>query len=52
LSKIELWKQLQLDEFWRVRLGCSREGTDWEHVLQTLVCYRLLVLSGNTADKT
>jgi hypothetical protein len=23
-------------------LGCSREGTDWEHVLQTLVCYRLL----------
>ena len=38
----ELWKQLQLDEFWRVRLGCSREGTDWEHVLQTLVCYRLL----------
>ena len=38
----ELWKQLQLDEFWRVRLGLSREGTDWEHVLQTLVCYRLL----------
>src|SRR6201984_902717 len=38
----ELWKQLQLDEFWRLRLGCSREGTDWEHVLQTLVCYRLL----------
>src|SRR6201993_1455416 len=38
----ELWKELQLDEFWRVRLGCSREGTDWEHVLQTLVCYRLL----------
>ena len=25
----ELWKELQLDEFWRVRLGCSREGTDW-----------------------
>jgi len=38
----ELWKELQLDEFWRVRLGSSREGTDWEHVLQTLVCYRLL----------
>lgn len=38
----ELWKQLQLDEFWRARLGCSREDTDWEHVLQTLVCYRLL----------
>jgi len=31
----ELWKQLQLDEFWRVRLGCSREGTDWEQ------CFRL-----------
>ena len=38
----ELWKQRQLDEFWRVRLGFSREGTDWEHVLETLVCYRLL----------
>ena len=23
-------------------LGCSREGTDWEHVLQTLCSYRLL----------
>src|SRR5260370_9945234 len=44
----ELWKQLQLDEFWRVRLGCSREGTDWEHVLQTLVCYRLLYLGSET----
>jgi len=38
----ELWKQLGLEEFWRSRLGCSREGTDWEHVLQTLCCYRLL----------
>ena len=38
----ELWKELQLDEFWRARLGCSREDTDWEHVLQVLVCYRLL----------
>jgi hypothetical protein len=38
----ELWKQLGLDEFWRGRLGFSREGTDWEHVLQTLCCYRLL----------
>src|SRR3984893_17677605 len=37
-----LWKELGLEEFWRPRLGCSREGTDWEHVLQTLVCYRLL----------
>ena len=38
----ELWKQLGLDEFWRQRLGVSREGCDWEHVLQTLCCYRLL----------
>lgn len=38
----ELWKQLGLEEFWRPRLGFSREGTDWEHVLQTLCCYRLL----------
>ena len=30
----ELWKELQLDEFWRARLGFSREDTDWEHVLQ------------------
>lgn len=38
----ELWKELGLDEFWRERLGMSREGTDWEHVLETLCCYRLL----------
>lgn len=38
----ELWKQLGLADFWRPRLGFSREGTDWEHVLQTLCCYRLL----------
>ena len=38
----ELWKELRLEEFWRPRLGCSREGTDWEHVLQTLCSYRLL----------
>ncbi|HUF60770.1 MAG TPA: IS1634 family transposase [Verrucomicrobiales bacterium] len=38
----ELWKQLGLDGFWRERLGRSREGTDWEHVLQVLCCYRLL----------
>ncbi len=38
----ELWKELQLDQFWRPLLGCSREGTDWEHVLQTLCCYRLI----------
>ncbi len=38
----ELWEELGLDKFWRERLGTSREGTDWEHVLQTLCCYRLL----------
>jgi transposase len=38
----ELWKQLGLDIFWRERLGFSREGTNWEHVLQLLCCYRLL----------
>jgi hypothetical protein len=38
----ELWRQLGLDGFWRERLGVSREGTDWEHVLQTLCAYRLL----------
>lgn len=38
----ELWKELKLDTFWRDRLGTSREGNDWEHVLQLLCCYRLL----------
>ncbi len=38
----ELWKELGLEEFWRTRLGFSREGTHWEHVLETLCCYRLL----------
>ena len=37
----ELWKELRLEEFRGPRLGCSREGTDWEHVLQTLCAYRL-----------
>lgn len=41
LSSI-LWQQLQLDEFWRVRLPPSREGTPWLLVLQTLVAYRLI----------
>jgi len=37
-----LYEQLELDEFWAERLADSREGTCWQHVLQTLVCYRLL----------
>lgn len=31
-----------MDEFWSERLPNSREGTNWRHVLQTLVIYRLL----------
>ncbi|HVA01092.1 MAG TPA: IS1634 family transposase [Terriglobia bacterium] len=38
----ELWRQLKLDDFWRERLGVSREGTDWLEVLKTLVIYRLI----------
>jgi transposase len=38
----ELWKELGLDGFWRERLGISREGTNWERVLEVLSCYRLL----------
>jgi transposase len=38
----ELWQQLKLDDFWRERLGVSREGTDWREVLKTLVSYRLV----------
>jgi transposase len=37
-----LWQQLKLDEFWTPRLPCSREGTQWRQVLQTLVSYRLI----------
>ena len=38
----ELYEQLGLDRFWSLRLPNSREGTPWRHVLQTLVCYRLI----------
>ena len=38
----QLWEQLALGEFWRQKLGSSREGTDWEHVLQVLTAYRLI----------
>ena len=37
-----LWRELKLDEFFAARLGCSREGTDWEKVLRILAIYRLL----------
>ena len=37
-----LYEQLELDRFWAARLAASREGTSWQHILQTLVCYRLI----------
>src|ERR671925_1493616 len=37
-----LYEQLQLDQFWADRLVDSRQGTCWRHILQTLVCYRLI----------
>lgn len=37
-----LWDMLQLDTFWRQRLGISRKRTDWLCVLKTLVAYRLI----------
>jgi transposase len=38
----QLYEQLGLDRFWAERLPESREGTCWRHILQTLVCYRLM----------
>lgn len=38
----ELWRSLNLDEFWRPKLGVSREGTDWTSLLQVSVIYRLI----------
>jgi transposase len=37
-----LYEQLELDEFWAQRLPDSREGTSWQNILQTLICYRLI----------
>ena len=37
-----LYEQLELDRFWSARLPDSRKGTQWRHILQTLVCYRLI----------
>jgi len=37
-----LYDQLGLDAFWKSRLADSREGTCWRHIVQTLVCYRLI----------
>ena len=38
----QLYEQLELDRFWQARLPDSREGTCWRHILETLVCYRLI----------
>jgi transposase len=38
----QLYEQLELDRFWTERLADSRKGTQWRHILQTLVCYRLI----------
>jgi transposase len=37
-----LWRQLEMESFWQERLPSSREGTNWRHVLQTMVTYRLI----------
>jgi transposase len=37
-----LYEKLELDRFWSERLPDSRKGTRWRHILQTLVCYRLI----------
>lgn len=37
-----LYQKLGLDSFWSEHLSASRKGTRWDHVLQTLVSYRLI----------
>jgi hypothetical protein len=39
---LQLWRELELDEFWGERLLPSRKGTRWGDVLLILVVYRLL----------
>jgi transposase len=39
---LQLWRELELDEFWAQRLPPSRKGTRWDEVLLILVVYRLL----------
>jgi hypothetical protein len=38
----QLYELLGLDRFWSARLRDSRQGKQWRHILQTLVCYRLI----------
>jgi transposase len=39
---LQLWEQLQLDDFWSPRLPSSRQGTRWLNVLKTLVACQLI----------
>jgi Transposase DDE domain len=39
---LQLWRELELDEFWAQRLPPSRKGTRWDEVLLILTVYRLL----------
>jgi hypothetical protein len=38
----ELWRQLDLDQFWGSRLPAGREAVEWSKVLQLLVVNRLI----------
>ena len=38
----DLWRQLELDQFWQQRLPDGRETVSWEKVLQLLVVNRLI----------
>lgn len=37
---LELWQELQLDQFWAERLRATRKGTCWDQVPFVLVAYR------------
>jgi hypothetical protein len=38
----QLWRELQLEQFWADRLPPSRKGTRWDQILQVLVAFRLI----------
>jgi Transposase DDE domain len=38
----QLWRELQLDQFWADRLPPSRKGTRWDQIVQVLISYRLI----------
>jgi transposase len=38
----ELWRQLELDQFWNQKLGRGRESVAWAQVLELLVVNRLI----------